>query len=70
MDKAQRLVGDHADLIDDNSVNAPPVLSQLVKPAGTQLAVPGAATMFHGQVKDPMDDQAANIEGGHTCWSM
>ena len=51
MDKAQRLVGDHADLIDDDSVDVPPVSSQLVKFVGTQLAVPGAATVFHGQVE-------------------
>ena len=54
VDKAERLVGDHADLIDDDSVNVPPVSSQLVKLVGAQLAVPGAATVFHGQVEGPV----------------
>ena len=69
MDKAQRLVGDHADLIDDDSVDVPPVSSQLVKLVGAQLVVPGAAAVFHGQVEGPVDGQAADVEGGHTCRS-
>ena len=69
VDKAQRLVGDHADLINDDSVDVPPVSSQLVKLVGAQLAVPGAATVFHGQVEGPVDGQAADVEGGHTCRS-
>ena len=46
-----------------------PVSSQLVKLVGAQLAVPGAVTVFHGQVEGPVDGQAADVEGGHTCRS-
>ena len=69
MDKAQHLVGDHADLINDDSVNVPPVSLQVVESLSAQLMVPGAVTVFHRQVQGPVNGQAADVEGGHTCRS-
>ena len=69
MNKVECLVGDHADLINDDSVNVPPVSSQVIESLGTQLAILCIATVFHRQVEGLVDGQASNVEGGHTGWS-